>query len=555
MGELTGTTPSPDNQLIDEQVHHATLELVEGEGERKGRVFARGEFGHAVNPTANGRRYRHSIWEANFARLKKNLEAKKVLGELDHPTDGRTALQRASHVVTDLRLEGDQVIGEAEILDTAKGRDLKAILAAGVPVGISSRGFGTTKPGVESGVEEVQDDFKLVTFDFVAEPADPTAYPEAVFENAEEGVAMMFEGVGLDEDADDGDSDGPKPDDEPEPAEEAAAEPEPEPVADPEPMSQEREQELAQEFAKRVLADGEPVSEDRLRAEFAEQIVERIAALRQEVEEQVRAELMADPQIGLAATVVEQVRNALLPLELSEDASEMIAARDLEVRALSSQVEELQEQLERQEELIERLTDAAKEAGYRYHMERMLHEDDSDVEVVRGIVGDVLQFDSAQALQERVEAARNEMQAIRLQEAEEARRQDAKASRLREKNQELAEGLEESLVANRTLALELYARKRLQTHPQGAKILRVLERSGYQSKEQVDAMIEDFREPDRDPDDLEAVRARVRSRLAGGFEHLEEDAQEAAPRGGSQNYNGLGASLGELRHLAGVRDR
>ncbi|GAF85875.1 unnamed protein product, partial [marine sediment metagenome] len=178
------TSQNANAQLIDEQVHQVRLELIEGKGENAGKVFARGEFGHAAKPTANGRLYQHPIWESNIGRLAENLSARKVLGELDHPSDGRTALQRASHIITNLQLEGDRVIGEAEILDTAKGRDLKAILAAGVPVGISSRGYGSTKPNGK-GHDVVQEDYKLVTFDFVAEPADDTAYPEAFFEGVE----------------------------------------------------------------------------------------------------------------------------------------------------------------------------------------------------------------------------------------------------------------------------------------------------------------------------------------------------------------------------------
>lgn len=531
-------------ELIDEQVQHVQLKLVEGKGDRQGRVFARGEFGHASNPTANGRLYRHGIWENNIARLEDNLKSKKVLGELDHPTDGRTALARASHVITDIRLDGDRVMGEAEILDTAKGRDLKAILEAGVPVGISSRGYGSTKP--KGGVEEVQDDYKLVTFDFVAEPADPTAYPEAVFESGDGGAGalMMFEGVVFDGDAD-GDSDVP------EAQEDESEEPATEGV--PEPMSVEREQELAKKFAQRVLGtDGEPVSEETLRKEFASLILSEIEGFRGQVEQQVREDLMQDPEVGQAASILEAVITALRPLTLSEDASEMVEARDIEIRTLSAQIEELQQKLDQHEEVVEGLVDAAKEAGYKYHLERLLHEDDADVERLRSIVGDVMQYESADVLKERVETARKELGAIRLQEAEVQREQDSRTLALREKNHELAEGLREAIQIGEKLATENYAWKRLQTHPQGAKILRVLERSGMQSKEQVDALIEDFREAPRDEDDLEAARARVRARLQGGSEHLEE-ANASPVTGGTQNYNGLGASLGELKALAGMR--
>lgn len=551
MGDLIDTSPA-SNQLIDEQVHHCKLELVEGQGEKKGRVYARGEFGHAAKPTANGRFYRHNIWESNISRLRPNLESRKVLGELDHPTDGRTALQRASHVITDLRLEGDQVMGEAEILDTAKGRDLKAILAAGVPVGISSRGFGSTKPNRE-GIEEVQDDYKLVTFDFVAEPADPTAYPEAVFESVGEGATLMFEGVAFEageaEPASSPEPEGDEEDDERSEEDESVA-----PNVGSAPPG---EAEMAKRFAARVLADaeGNAIDVEALRQEFADQIVSRIAALRADVEKQVRAELAADPAVAGARAALEQVQRALLPFALTEDANSLIAEKDAEIRVLRSQLEGAEQQIEQYESMIETLTTAAREAGYRYHLECLLHEDDSDVERVRAIVGDVLQYESPDALQERVQSAYHELQAFRLEEERIAQHRQAEADQLRSKNRELAEGLEQALVANRDLALTVYASERLQTHPQGAKILRMLKRSGIQSREQVDTMIEDFREPVRDADDLDQVRARVRARLHGGQEYLPEDAQPARGRGAtSKNYNGLGASLADLKHLAGMND-
>jgi len=541
MAQLDATSQPTENQLIDEQVHHCQLTLVEGQGDKKGRVYARGEFGHAANPTANGRRYRHSIWENNISRLHTNLKSRKVLGELDHPTDGRTALQRASHVITALKLDGDQVIGEAEILNTAKGRDLKAILEAGVPVGISSRGFGTTKPG-KDGIEEVQDDYKLVTFDFVAEPADPSAYPEVVFESADEGEqpSMMFEGAAFEMLQDDDEAD-----------EEVEEEDNRAPV-----VAAPDESELAKKFAQHVLADAGDLPEDKieaLRQEFSSEIISRVAALRQDVEKQVRAEMEADPAIAGARTALEQVQRTLLPFALTEDANDLLNEYKREIHELRKQLEDAEERIESGEALIERLTEAAREAGYKYHLECLLHEDDADIERLRAIVGDVSQYDSPDALRERVEEAHTEMQAFRLEEERILQKQSAEADRLREQNQQLAEGLEEALVANRDLALQVYAAQRLQTHPQGAKIRKMLKRTGVQSREQVDALIEDFREPKRDVDDLETVRSRVRSLLVGGREYLPEETDPPQRRSGGQDYNGLGVSLNDLRHLAGVK--
>lgn len=532
MARMTEHTLSPP-QLIDEQVKACKLELVEGKEDKKGRVFARGEFGHAAKPTANGRFYRHNIWEGNITRLRPRLEEKKVLGELDHPNDGRTSLQRASHVITDLRLEGDRVLGEAEILDTAKGRDLKAILAAGVPVGISSRGFGSTKPG-KDGIEEVQDDYKLVTFDFVAEPADDTAYPEVVFEATQmPSATMLFEGMEFEAPVtEDG-------------VEEAVQTPD--------------EQELAKRFAARVLSDAEGESElptdEALREEFAAEILTRVESMRESIERQVRAEFLADPHVAGALQAIEQIREILQPFALSEDTQSIIAGRDETIQQLRDQLESLESQVAGQTALIETLTDAAREAGYRYHLECLLHEETPEVARIREIVGDVSQYESPETLQRSVTEAREEMRAVQLAEEHETRLHEERVSRLQEKNRELAEGLEQALQAQRDLALQVYAAKRLQTHPSGAKIQRMLEQVGLTSKEQIDALIEGFREPDRDVDDLDALRAKIRTRLSGGREHLQEDVQEVGrkPRG-ARNYNGLGASLAELRHLSGLRD-
>ncbi len=184
--------PAQLNKLV-ELNSSAVVKLVEStDASGVSRVMVRGEFGRADKATANKRLYPHSLWESQITRLKDKMGARKVLGELDHPDDGRTSLQRVSHVMTSLTLDGDIVIGEAEILDTAKGRDLKAILSAGVPVGVSSRGYGSTKPNAK-GEEGVQEDFNLVTFDFVAEPADSTAYPDVFFEGVEIPTASLVE--------------------------------------------------------------------------------------------------------------------------------------------------------------------------------------------------------------------------------------------------------------------------------------------------------------------------------------------------------------------------
>lgn len=547
-------------KLIDEQISHVTLELVEGTGEKTGKVYARGEFGHASKPTANGRLYPHGLWESNIQRLSTNLSERKVLGELDHPSDGRTALQRASHVITDLRLEHDRVIGEAEILDTAMGRDLKAILEAGVPVGISSRGYGSTKSDGK-GKEVVQEDYKLVTFDFVAEPADNTAYPDVFFEGVEFPEDLMDESTKTDvteTKTEDKDS-----------TEDSALE---ESMAAQISTMSDKEKALARKFLDVAVgidtsekpaekpaaapAVVEPaVNMEALKKDFSAQILSKIGAMRGELEEEIRREMLADPAVGGARGALEQVSRILRPFILPEDVNEVVEAKEEEIAGLRRQLQEQELKQSELEGLVEKLAEAAKESGYKYHMERLIS-GESESDLLRTIVGDVTQYENAEEITSKVEEARVAADSRRLEEDKVTRVQSAQTTRVEEKSQVLAEGLEEALGVNKQLALRLYAAERLQTHPKAAKIHRMLETNGYHSQDQIDTLIEEFREPARDQDDLADIRARIRSKLQGGAEYVQEDVRPRnQPGGAGTNYNGLGMTLDSLKRLSGLDNR
>ena len=165
---------------------------------KKGKVIARGEFARSDRATENKRFYHEHLWKREIGRLAEAMRDRRNFGELDHPADGRTKLQRVSHLLTNLKVEGNSVVGEAEVLDTPNGRILKTIMEADAKVGVSSRGYGSTKTNAE-GLEEVQEDFRLDTFDFVADPATKTAYPQVFHEERQRipeddmGMTMPFE--------------------------------------------------------------------------------------------------------------------------------------------------------------------------------------------------------------------------------------------------------------------------------------------------------------------------------------------------------------------------
>ena len=100
----------------------------------------------------------------------------RAMGELDHPESSIINLQNVSHTVKDCWWDGDDVVGKVEILSTPAGNILKALFAAGITVGISSRGMGSVEENLREGTLEVQDDFELLCFDFVSTPSTHGAF-------------------------------------------------------------------------------------------------------------------------------------------------------------------------------------------------------------------------------------------------------------------------------------------------------------------------------------------------------------------------------------------
>lgn len=160
---------------------YAISELNESGGLKNMKL--RGRFQHADVPNGNGRYYPRSVLESCIAKSSSALTERRMLGELDHPDEPKINLEKVSHVVTKLRMENDgQVYGEAEVLPTHSGKILEQLLRSKVKLGISSRGHGSVKKG-RDGLLEVQNDYKLVTFDIVSNPSTPDAYPNVVCES------------------------------------------------------------------------------------------------------------------------------------------------------------------------------------------------------------------------------------------------------------------------------------------------------------------------------------------------------------------------------------
>jgi hypothetical protein len=102
-----------------------------------------------------------------------------VLGEVDHPDDLKINLDRVSHMITEMWMEGPNGYGKMKILPTPMGQLVKTMLESGVKLGVSSRGSGNVQ---EDGSGEVSD-FEIITVDVVAQPSAPGAYPTPIYEH------------------------------------------------------------------------------------------------------------------------------------------------------------------------------------------------------------------------------------------------------------------------------------------------------------------------------------------------------------------------------------
>ena len=102
-----------------------------------------------------------------------------VLGEVDHPDDLKINLDRVSHMITEMWMEGPNGYGKMKILPTPMGKLIETMITSGVKLGVSSRGSGNVR---EDGSGEVSD-FEIITIDVVAQPSAPGAYPTPIYEH------------------------------------------------------------------------------------------------------------------------------------------------------------------------------------------------------------------------------------------------------------------------------------------------------------------------------------------------------------------------------------
>ena len=143
--------------------------------QKSGAMYLTGLMQCAAKPNGNMRVYPEDILAREVKNYQKLVKENRALGELDHPDDSVVNLKNASHIVTDIWMEGPEVKGTVKVLNTPSGKILRSLVEGGCQLGISSRGLGSVRD-TANGCVTVEDDFQLICFDFVSEPSTPNAF-------------------------------------------------------------------------------------------------------------------------------------------------------------------------------------------------------------------------------------------------------------------------------------------------------------------------------------------------------------------------------------------
>ena len=170
-------------KLISEEIQDAEY-LVEDVGGKKNYKI-KGVFLQSDIKNRNGRIYPKEIMMKEVNRYQKEfVNKKRAFGELGHPDGPTVNLERVSHMITDLKQEGSNFIGEAKIMNTPYGKIVKGLIDEGAQLGVSSRGMGSLEQ--RNGANYVKNDFMLATAaDIVADPSAPDAFVQGIMESKE----------------------------------------------------------------------------------------------------------------------------------------------------------------------------------------------------------------------------------------------------------------------------------------------------------------------------------------------------------------------------------
>ncbi len=158
--------------------------VIEGTGNNKS-MYINGVFMMSETKNRNGRIYGKDILFNEVNRYRKEyVDKNRAFGELGHPEGPTINLERVSHMIRELKEDGNNIVGKAKIMDTPYGNIVKNLINEGAKLGVSSRGMGSLEE--KGGANYVKDDFYLATAaDIVADPSAPDAFVDGIMEGKE----------------------------------------------------------------------------------------------------------------------------------------------------------------------------------------------------------------------------------------------------------------------------------------------------------------------------------------------------------------------------------
>ena len=158
--------------------------VVEGTGDKKS-MYINGVFMMSETKNRNGRIYSKPILFNEVSRYRNEyVDKNRAFGELGHPEGPTINLERVSHMIKELKEDGNNIVGKAKIMDTPYGNIVKNLINEGAKLGVSSRGMGSLEE--KGGANYVKDDFYLATAaDIVADPSAPDAFVDGIMEGKE----------------------------------------------------------------------------------------------------------------------------------------------------------------------------------------------------------------------------------------------------------------------------------------------------------------------------------------------------------------------------------
>jgi hypothetical protein len=171
-------------KLFLDAINETTQVITEATSTGEKKYFIEGIFAQAELKNRNGRIYPKRVLENAVRNFMPMVEAKRAIGELNHPSSPSINPERASHLIEKLTWEGNNLIGRAKILTSLPmGKIAKGLIDEGVKFGVSTRGMGSVTESKDAKI--VGEDFVMNTIDLVSDPSGPECFVDGLLEGRE----------------------------------------------------------------------------------------------------------------------------------------------------------------------------------------------------------------------------------------------------------------------------------------------------------------------------------------------------------------------------------